>query len=484
VSTSHAAPTAQGAALSVAGLCKSFGPNVALDGVSLTVEPGRVRGLLGANGAGKSTLIKILSGVYSADAGTVALAPGPSGEPGRLGFVHQDLGLVDALTIRENMMLGRRSSRRLGVFLDPRAERASAVEELARMNLDVDPETPLAACSLGVKSLVAVARMLAEKATVLFLDEVTAALTRAESDWLLTEVRTFVDQGGAAVVVSHRLHEVVEHCDDVTLLRNGQVVYDGPTPSVAELHELFISHGSGFSRDPAASFGPPAVRLAGVESRGVGPLDLEVRGGEVVSLVGPLASNIYSLGHVVAGVQKTTRGTLEILARDGGKGTVAFVPEDRRKQAVLPGLEVRSNLSVGNLMSLSTFGMVGGRREKSRAEALIVDLNVQPPNADYQVLGLSGGNQQKVVFGRAKMRSPDVYVLCEPTRGVDIATRTAMYEFIDQVSRQGAAVIILTIDVDDALAVGDRIGIVNAGRIESLRPRSQVTAAEVLEEAL
>jgi ribose transport system ATP-binding protein len=484
MSLPSAAPPEHRAALSVTGIRKSFGPNVALDGVSLTVEPGRIRGLLGANGAGKSTLIKILSGVYSADAGMVKLAPGPAGVPGRLGFVHQDLGLVEALTIRENMMLGRPSGRRFGVFLDRRAELASVIEELARMNLDVDPETPIAACSLGVKSLVAVARMLAEQATVLFLDEVTAALTRAESDWLLTEVRRFVDDGGAAVVVSHRLHEVVEHCDDVTLLRNGQVVYDGPTPSVAELHRLFVSHGSGFTRGPAAKFGPLAVRMAGVVSPGIGPVDLQVRGGEVVSLVGPLSSNIYSLGHVIAGVSKITSGTLEILNRDGGQGTVAFVPEDRRKQAVLPGLEVRSNLSVGNLMSLSTFGMVGGRRESSQADALMIDLNVQPPDANYQVLGLSGGNQQKVVFGRAKMRHPDVYVLCEPTRGVDIATRTAMYEFIDQVSRQGAAVIILTIDVDDALAVGDRIGVVNAGRIESLRPRSEVTAAEVLEDAL
>ncbi|CAB4904552.1 unannotated protein [freshwater metagenome] len=473
-----------GAALEIKGLRKGFGSNVALDGVSICIRPGRIHALLGANGAGKSTLIKILSGVHSADAGEFTLGVGPQGQPGKLGFVHQELGLVDALTIRENLMLGRPAHRRLGVLVDRRAERASAIEELARMDLSLDPETPLAACSLGVKSLVAVARMLGEQATVLFLDEVTAALTRAESDWLLTKVRAFVAEGGAAVVVSHRLHEVVEHCDDVTLLRDGRVVFDGPTPSVSELHALFISDEAAFIRSRPKELGEPAIRMHGVVCQGVGPIDLEVRAGEVVSLVGPLSSNIYGVGHVIAGLQKVAAGSLEVVGRDGKKGTVAFVPEDRRRQAVLPGLEVRSNLTAGGLAALSSMGIVRGGQEKASSQDLVTSLNVQPPNDNYQILGLSGGNQQKVIFGRAKLRDPDVYVLCEPTRGVDVATRTAMYEFIDVVSRDGAAVIVLTIDVDDALAVGDRIGIVNAGRIESMRARADVTAEEILEEAL
>ncbi|MEV8150988.1 sugar ABC transporter ATP-binding protein [Arthrobacter sp. NPDC080073] len=470
-------------ALEVQGIVKSFGANRALEGVSFRVEHGKIHALLGANGAGKSTLIKILSGIHAPDHGTVVIGPEADARPGKLSVVHQDLGLVDALSIRENLALGRPGQRMAGFLLDHAAERRETVVQLLRVDLDLDPERSVGTLTLGEKTLVAIAKTFADEASVILLDEVTAALTRAESDWLLREVRQYVDRGGAAVLVSHRLHEVVEHCDRVTLLKQGRVAFDGTTPSLGELHDLLVSQGSEYHR-VARPPGRPTIQLSAAVGAGVGPINLEVHAGEVVALVGPLSSGLYRIGHLIAGREKLESGTIATANADGKRGTVAFVPEDRRSQAVLSGLDVRSNTTVGGLVSVSRLGVVNNRRERDAASDAITRLKVHPLDQRYPILGLSGGNQQKVVMARARLRAPDVFVMCEPTRGVDVATRVALYEFIDEVSAEGAAVIVLTIDADDALAVADRVALVRDGRIASILARDELSAERLLEEAL
>lgn len=471
-------------ALNVDGLVKRFSGTTVLDGADLRVERGQIHALLGANGAGKSTMIKILSGIYQPDSGSITLGSTSDGRPGHLSFVHQDLGLIDDLTVRDNLNMGSASKPRFGGLLDHRAERDRARASLARVDLPVDPEAILGTLGLGAKTLVAVARVLADNATVIVLDEVTAALTRRESDWLLQEIREFTERGGAAVLVTHRLHEVTEHCDAVTLLRDGVQQFSGATPTIGELHEMLSAGVPHVRGEKSAEPGPILARLEKAAAPGVGPIDLELRSGEVVGLVGPLSSNLYAIGHLIAGKLQGRSGTVEIRTQTGGPGRASIVPEDRRAQGLLHGMDVKSNLSASSLRSWARWGVVNPRAEEHAAEDQVTALNVQPPDPRYPILGLSGGNQQKVLMGRARLRHPDVYVLCEPTRGVDIGTRRALYGFISEVCEQGAAVVVLSIDLDDIMAVSDRVGIVADGRITNIQPIESVSAETILEKVL
>jgi len=475
--------------LSVKELTKSFGGTRALRNVSMEVHSGSTHALLGPNGAGKSTLIKILDGVYAADSGKVQVRARTGRKPGRIGIIHQDLGLVEALTIRENLHLSGEHPRRGGVLIDHRREREHARQMLETVHLRLDPERLVGDLGLGERSLVAIARLLAHNADVVVLDEVTAALTKAESEWLFAQMREFTDGGGALIVVSHRLHEIVEHCDEVTLLRDGGTVYDGPTPTLHELHELFaaISGAQAPRAEPTVAEGRPVlVRARAAGAEGVEPFDLEVRSGEVVGLVGALSSSLYRVGHLLAGRVALETGDLEVHPRkskggDGRAGTVGFLPEDRQRSGNLTGLRVGANLGLTALRHHATGGWIKRGSERAALASAIAEMRIDPPSANTLIGSLSGGNQQKVLFGRAMLAGPDVYVLCEPTRGVDINTRHTIYDFIRRVAAEGYAVIIATIDVDDALAVSDRVALVAGERVEAPISLKDVDADALLE---
>ena len=352
------------------GLSKSYGSNQVLHGVSFRIEAGTIHGLLGANGAGKSTLIKILSGLTAADDGTITVLDRRRA-PGSVGFIHQDLGLVDALTVRENLQLGRRPPKRRWLpLIDDRAERQRAAGELARVDLDVDPETMVGDLGLGQKSLLAVARLFAERSyAAIVLDETTAGLTSRESDWLLREVRRYVEGGGAALVVSHRINEIAAHYDEVTVLRNGRIAYSGATPDIGALHELMAGPapvaGPERRRGRPAAAGEPVLRMRRASAESVGPVDLEVRSGEVVGLIGPLSSNLYEVGHLAARRRLPRSGEVVVRAPSGEQGSVGFLGEDRARLGNLVGLDVVDNLTIGALGRFSRAGR--GRRQQPRS---------------------------------------------------------------------------------------------------------------------
>jgi ribose transport system ATP-binding protein len=472
--------------LEVRGLHKSFGRVQALRGVDLEVRSGELHALLGANGAGKSTLIKILAGLERADSGVIEVEGQPLRAAGhRIGVIHQNLGLVDTLSVQENLLLSRPRTRGPGL-LRPRAERAAARAALDRIELDLDLDAPLSDLGLGQKSLVAVARLLDAEARVLILDEVTAALTRKETDFVLEQLKKVAAAGAGVVLVTHRLHEVAYHCDWVTLFQEGVVGYSAATPTLEEIQQLFVGRAGEAvpaARRAAEAVAPPLVSLSGCSTRQAGPVDLQLRGGEVVGLIGTLSSDLYEIGHLIIGSRAVTGGHRQVARRDGapGPGRVSFVPEERRAQGLISLHDVGANISIGSLPALSRLGWVSTRREAAADERMVAELNVRPAETSLPIEALSGGNQQKVLMARAALRDADVYVLCEPTRGVDLATRRAIYAFIRKVRDAGAAIVIITIDPEDALSVSDRIGVVEAGRITSMRPAHDMTMLDVLE---
>jgi ribose transport system ATP-binding protein len=462
------------------GVTKRFGATQALDAVDLVLKPGEVHALLGPNGAGKSTFIKILDGVYTADSGTFDTAGNA------IAIIHQDLGLLPDLTVRENIALGHNGGfRRAGVLIDIRRERALTVEALQQVGLEVAPETPVRDLGLGERTLVAVARAITQDAQVLVLDEVTAGLTAAESEWLFVQVRNFVARGGGVVVVSHRLQEIVENCDTVTLFRDGRIGFQGPTPDLVELHALFAAaaHRENDHESTAAvAAGPVLVDLDGAETAAIGPISLQVRGGEVLGVVGQLTSGLYELGHLIAGTTPLKRGRMTTTARAGrGSARIGFVPEDRWAQGLLGDMDMRANVTLANVAGFRTpLGFLRLRRERDRAIAMVAELDVRPPRPELPVRALSGGNAQKVLMGRAATADPDVFVLCEPTRGVDVTTRHAIYDFVRRARADGAAVVIITMDVDDALAVADRISVMRDGGLAAAADRAEVDAETLL----
>lgn len=460
------------------GIIKSFGGSQVVTNADLVLRPGRLHALLGSNGAGKSTMIKILSGVYRADGGSVHTRR-RDGEPGaRIGFIHQNLALVDGLTVRENIYLDRGGPTLFAGVIDKRAEQSGALKSLAAVQATIDPDTSLVDLSLGQKTLVAMARLFNTDVDVMVLDETSAALTRRESDWLYEEARRFADGGGAVLVVTHRLAEVTKHCDEATVMADGKVVFDGPMPGLHELHALMAA-GSAVEPPPIKGFarGEVIVRLTAAATASIGPVDLEVRAGEVLALIGPLSANLYQIGHLIAGRTKAKGGRVDV------SGTVAFVPENCQTQALLPELSIRENMTISQLKHLSNFGRVGRRAESREVNAQMIALNVQPSDSERAVNLLSGGNQQKVSIARAVLTEPRCYVLCEPTRGVDIQTRHAVYRFIRKVSSQGAAVVVITIDVDDVYAVAHRIGLVrNRGFVDTVHVRGEMSMETILEE--
>lgn len=474
------------ALLSVRGVKKAFGATEVLKGIDFGVARGEVHGLLGPNGAGKSTVIKILAGIERADAGEIIIDGLPLAR-GRekIGVIHQDLGLVDALTVRENLLLTTPRTRFAGLIA-ARRERVEAERSLNQVGLDLHPDTPLAELGLGEKSLIAVARLLSFESQLLILDEITAALTHSESQFVLGRVREIASGGASVIVVTHRLREVTDFADAVTFIEDGKIGFSGPTPSPADLRHLFTSRSEEYippTRPEAADERPTLVSLKGARGGGVGPVDLEIKGGEVFGLVGTLASNLFGIGHLVAGQVACTDGKREVKDREGGPGgRVAFVPEDRRTQGMLTNLDVAFNATISSLAEISRFGMIVPSKEHAAVGRTIEELDVRPKDPSIRIDSLSGGNAQKVIVGRAAMSDPDVYVLCEPTRGVDVATREAIYDFVAQVSNEGAAVLVITIDPEDALQMSHRIGVAESGSIGRNELAVEMTLAKVLEE--
>ncbi|MTD12531.1 ATP-binding cassette domain-containing protein [Nakamurella sp. YIM 132087] len=471
--------------LSVHGLRKSFGIKRVLDDVSFRIRPGTLHALLGANGAGKSTLIKILTGIERSDAGEISVR-GAEGGPGRIGVIHQDLGLVSSMSVADNLYLvpGAGPLHRVSPSGDVRRARV----QLAGVNVEVDPRRELGSLSLGERTMVAISRLFErDEPDLIILDEVTAALNRVESDWLLGRVREFVDRGGAAMVVTHRLHEVTTHCDEVTVLRDGKVVRTGPVPALPDLHDD-LAAGDITTQEPvdagAAASGAVVLAATAATTAAVGPISLDVRAGEVVAVVGALSSRLYEIGHLLAGIVGPVSGRVVVSAPAGGPGRAALLPEERLTQGVLTGLTVADN-AVLDTRPRGRTGLwrgVNRRRGLRTASEVVERMNVRPEGCEgMPMLALSGGNQQKVLLGRIALQEPDLYVLCEPTRGVDLPTRAAIRRFVLERKAEGAAVVVATIDVDDALAVADRLAIAENGRLVSVVDRAGVQLDDLLE---
>lgn len=476
-------------------ISKSFPGVRALHEVSLTIQAGAVHGLVGENGAGKSTLGKILSGLHQPDSGEILLGgrrvvlPNPHAAMRiGVGIVHQELSFCENLTIAENLCLDDLPHR--GPFVDWSAMRERARSWLEAVGVDVDPDQVVGRLSIGQQQLVQIAGAIGRGARVIVFDEPTSSLTKAETEVLFRQIERLKASGVTSVYVTHRMEEIFQICDAVSVLRDGVHVDTQPIGQLdrAAIVRLMIGRELEPTPDPPKQLGEVALRVKGLKSPGkLEGVSLEVREGEVVGLAGLIGSGRTEIVSAVFGLDPLAEGGIEINGRNLKRYSprnalrlgAGFVPEDRKRQGLVLSMNCKENLTLAILKRLSALGFIRGFRERSLAKDYFQKLNIRAPSIHTGVSSLSGGNQQKVILARWLAAGGRLLLLDEPTRGVDVGAKAEIHSLIRQLASQGIAVLAISSELPELMAISDRILVVRNGRIVG-----EQTSAECTEESL
>jgi ribose transport system ATP-binding protein len=483
--------------LEAKGLSRSFGAIHALREIDFELQAGEVMALLGENGAGKSTLVKIMAGIVQPDSGTIEIngeradlsTPGRSLASG-IAVVQQELSLVPTLSAAENVFLGGRHF--AGPWTRARLVR-SARPHLALVGLgDLDPATPVESLSVAERQLVEIARLVARDARILILDEPTAALSDVEIARVKQVVRSLAGKEHAVVYVTHRLGEVFEIADRVTVLRNG---LGQPPARVSDLTmEALIERILGRPLETmfpprAETFGPPVLSIEDLETEGIAePVRLEVRAGEILGLGGQLGSGAGRLLRGIAGAQRIEAGTVRVedtvlrsvSRRRAIKAGIAYCSDDRKRDGLFPIRVVTENLSAPALSSISPGGLVVRRREKRLAQSLAQFFQLDRARLGHRASTLSGGNQQKVALGKWLGLEPRALLVEEPTRGVDVGARAEIYSHLRKLADRGLAVVFASSDLQEVMGLADTIATFYRGRLVRIAPAAELTHSELL----
>jgi len=492
--------------LRVEGMSKTFPGLKALDDVSLEVHPGEVVAVLGHNGSGKSTLVKILAGVYQADPNSVVevrnaegqLVSSPSARE-ELHFIHQDLGLADILSTVENLGLGRTLR---GWGLAPvrgAAERRHAKELISRFGASFDVTVPVGRLSPAQRAIVAIARALdgwSRPDNVLVLDEPTTALHGDEVEMLFQAVRRVAASGAGVVFISHRLDEVLELADRVVVLRDGRVVAEEPTTRLD--HEAIVTliagrEVAGVNAADDSGPGEPVLSVAGLSGEEVADFSLTLCAGEIVGVGGILGSGREQLGPMLFGSSHRSGGRVEVGGEELVSGDTAaaieagmgYVPADRRRAGAVMEMSVRENLTLPAMSSFRRkFGRLDRPAERAETRTWMHTVGLRPPSPEQALKLFSGGNQQKIVLAKWLRVQPQVLLLDDPTQGVDVGAKAAIYELILTAKRQGTGVLLCSSDTKELVALCDRVLVLKEGRVVSEVPRDELSEARLVRDEL
>lgn len=486
--------------LEARGLTKSFGGNTVLNAVDLSLAPGEVHAVVGENGAGKSTLIKVMGGVHRPNAGTLRIAgvpvilQSPHDALSRgIVVIHQELSLAPDLSAEENIFLGHFPRTRMGL-LDRAQMRRTTRTLLDRLAIDIDQTVPVGRLSIAQQQMIEIAKAISVKARVLILDEPTAVLDASRVDILFDLVRRLKAEGIAVIFISHHLEEVFRIADRVTVLRDGSPT---GTAEVAQVDQDWLVSrmiGRGFEAYQASGrqLGEVALSLQGL---GCEPLfrdvSFDVRRGEIVGLAGLIGAGRTEVAQTVFGVRKATAGRTVLFGRNvrlrspraAVRAGIAYLSEDRKAFGLLPNRSVRENATIASLGRFTRWGLLRLRRERSFVARTIGDFDIRLPGMETAIRRLSGGNQQKVLLARALSGSPQVLIFDEPTRGVDIGAKREIYKLIETLAGQGAAVIVISSEMEEVLRLSDKVVVMRDGRVAAQLPRGEATEATIMRAA-
>ncbi len=478
-----------GPILQLDAITKKFGATTALDAASFESRAGEVHALMGANGAGKSTLMNVLGGVVPKDAGEIIISGLPvqirsPHESKALGiaFVHQELNMLPTMTVAENVFID--ALPQSGGLVDRRLMRKRTAGLLERLGSHLLPERPVEELSTGDRQMVEIARALSRDPRIIIFDEPTSSLTDRERQRLFAIIRQLRQSGVAVIYITHFLDEIFHICDRVTVMRNGQTVGSSAIAAITpnEVVRLMLGEVERQERlrEPHAAAGKPLLSVRGLNRRGVlHDISFELHPGEIVGLWGLLGSGRTELVHALIGLDPVDSGELRIAADIDDRSItptalhrqVGLVTEDRRGEGLLMPLSVVGNLSLASLgQLLSPLRLIDRRREQDFAEDIVARLKIKLNDVRQAVKTLSGGNQQKVVLGRWLATRPRLFILDEPTRGLDVAAKAEVLRLTAELATAGASILLISSELEDMMRVCDRYLVISRGRITAELP--------------
>ncbi|MEP6985232.1 MAG: sugar ABC transporter ATP-binding protein [Chloroflexota bacterium] len=494
--------------LQMQNITKRFPGVVALDDVSFDVYAGEVHCLMGENGAGKSTLMKIMNGIYTEYEGQVLLEGQPihlhstkDAQQSGLGMIHQELNLVPELRVYENIFLGRELQTRLGT-LDSRKMQRESSALLQRLSVNIDPRRPLRQLRIGERQLVEIAKALSLNARILVMDEPTSALTESETKRLFSVIMGLKATGVAIIYISHRMDEIFSIADRITILRDGKTVASLPAAEVTrpQLIKYMVgrSINEAFERQPTGQqdtvLQVQHLNLNRPGIRTLHDISFDLRRGEVLGLAGLMGAGRTETLETIFGVHPLKQRSGDVILNgkpliihepaDAIRQGIGYVTEDRKGKSLIGGLPVRVNLTLAALRLFTrAFRIVNRGSERKAVDEQIKNLNIRTPNMETLVANLSGGNQQKVVIGKFLLTKPDILLLDEPTRGIDVGAKSQIYQLVDQLAQQGTAFVMASSEMPELLAVCDRILVLCEGRLTAEFTRAEATQEKILDAA-
>ncbi len=485
--------------LCLSGVTKRFFNVVALEGVSFDVRRGEVHAVCGENGAGKSTLMKVMSGVYVPDEGTLSLdgeslsfaSPREAQERG-IAMIHQELNLVPHLSVAENIYLGREPMR--GWFVDRRKLRADAQACLDRLGVAVSPDALVAGLSVAQQQMVEIAKALSMQARLLIMDEPTSSLTDAETTQLFRVIHELKRAGSGIVYISHRLDELAGLVDRVTVLRDGRYISTKPfaETSIAEIVALMVGRTLD-EKFPAPRRCPTretVLQVRGLHRAGVfGPIDFDLRRGEILGFAGLMGAGRTEVARAVFGADPVDAGSIALAGRtlairspiDAIREGIAYLSEDRKAHGLAVKMSVAQNITLANTAAVTDRrGLIRAGEELAVARRYIEQLGIRTPSPEQVARLLSGGNQQKVVIAKWLFRESRVLFFDEPTRGIDVGAKVAIYELLDQLACAGIGVVMISSELPEILGMTDRVAVFHGGRITQVLETRSTSQEEIM----
>jgi ABC-type sugar transport system ATPase subunit len=489
----------------MSGITKSFPGVHALQDVAFEINQGECLALMGENGAGKSTLMKVLSGVYTPEAGTIEFDGSPvtltsphQAQSLGISIIYQEFNLFPNMSVEENVFIGREPAA-LGI-LDRRTLRAKTRLLLARLGVRLDPRALVGDLSVAQQQMVEIAKALSYNARIVIMDEPTSALTDTEVTALFRIIRGLKAENLGVIFISHRIEEVVEIADRITVLRDGQNAGEITTAEAtpARIVQMMVGRPLSdlFQKEASEAAGEPVLEVLGLSrarakgdtsATSISDISFSIRSGEIVGLAGLVGSGRTELARSIFGADRIDNGSIKVNGKvasikhplDAIELGIGLVPEDRKQQALVLGLPVRENISLANLGKISRGGFVRRGAERSIAQRFIEALQIRTPGMEQKVVNLSGGNQQKVVLAKWLALSPKILIVDEPTRGIDVGAKAEVHRLLSRLARQGVGILMISSELPEILGMSDRILIMREGRIAG-----ELSRAEANQEAL
>lgn len=480
------------------GISKKFPGVRALDNVDLTLKSGEVLALLGENGAGKSTLMKIIGGIYQKDGGEIRIKGevreySSVAEASALGIavIHQELNMCRHLTVAENIFLGRELTRAGVVDFKEQNRRAEGL--LKGLGLNIKPDTELGALAVSKQQMVEIAKALSTDADIIIMDEPSSALTERETHELFRIVNELKSRGKGIIYISHRLEELENIVDRVTVIRDGRHIktMNFKDTDIPELISLMVGREitEKYPHEQTET-GDKIMEVKGISTNEVQNVSFELRAGEIVGFAGLVGAGRTELVRALSGADKITAGEVVVCdksvklknPRDAIKAGIVCAPEDRKKDGLLVNLDVSENIAIANLDTLSNpVGIVSSKKEHDMANRAVKELKIKTPSLKFTVKNLSGGNQQKIVVGKWLMRDAKVVIFDEPTRGIDVAAKVEIYNLMNKLKKSGIGVMFVSSELPEVLGMSDRIIVMCSGRITGELKREEATQEKIME---